>query len=237
MPDTEPRRSTGKVLRIRGDYGFVTSDEFPGQELSFKLSWFRGATALAEGDVVTFHVKTYGENIQAHFWARPGEAQDANARPGAPFGGHLLDWAYLGYLPNVLNELKALALSERWGFSRVAPDPAKPLPILWSYLSYTFARLVLERKVMVNEQATFAAFNTGLVDSRFEPIPASSRFTLCSCPTTTRERLGSSQGSVYQARAPMVRTWFVISHLFQRLLTTSSSRSTCFTTPGAGNLS
>jgi len=37
---------------------------------------------------------------------------------------------------------------------------------------HTFGRLVLESKIAVNEQASLAAFNTGLVDQRYEAIYA-----------------------------------------------------------------
>jgi hypothetical protein len=172
MPELEAQRLTGKVVRILGEYGFVASDSLPGQDLYFKVAWFRGALPLAEGETVTFQTKTYGENVQARFLSRPGEERPELRGPSRPGAGRLLDWAYFGYLPNVLGELQGLALKERWEFSRVAADAAHPLPILWSYLRQTFARLVLENKVLVNDRATFGAFNTGLVDSRYEPIHA-----------------------------------------------------------------
>ena len=80
---------------------------------------------------------------------------------------NLFKLAYLGYLPNALAALKELALEERWEFKN---QPDRPLPILYSYLFHTFGRLVLQTKVVVNESVSLAAFNTGLVDSRYEPI-------------------------------------------------------------------
>ncbi len=90
----------------------------------------------------------------------------------APTSYHIFDWAYLGYLPNVLPELASLALHERWEFQNGPRDPERPLPILYSYLIHTFGRLVRERKVLVDSSNSWAAFNTGLVDPRYEPIHA-----------------------------------------------------------------
>jgi hypothetical protein len=64
------------------------------------------------------------------------------------------------------------ALDERWDFKNTPHDPEHPFPILYGYLMHTFGRLVLEEKIEVNDQGTFAAFNTGLVDRRFESIYA-----------------------------------------------------------------
>jgi hypothetical protein len=84
----------------------------------------------------------------------------------------LLNWAYLGYVPTLLERLKTMALDERWEFRNSAPDPAKPHPILYSYLCYTFDRLRSEKKVTQSTGDRLAAFNTGLVDHRYEPIYA-----------------------------------------------------------------
>jgi hypothetical protein len=126
---------------------------------------------------VSFQVKTFGSNRQAHYITRGPEATpsagvQSRSRNRLPVSGHLFDWAYLGYLPNVLAELKGLALDERWEFKNAPRDPERPLPILYAYLLQTFRRLVLEHKVTVNEKASLGAFNTGLVDSRYETIYA-----------------------------------------------------------------
>ena len=42
-------RKTGKVVRVLGDYGFISSDEIPDQDIYFKASWFRGSPPLKEG--------------------------------------------------------------------------------------------------------------------------------------------------------------------------------------------
>ena len=84
----------------------------------------------------------------------------------------LLSWAYLGHLPSTLSQLRGLALREDWEFKNTVQNPNRPHPILRSYLLRTFQRLILEKKVAVNEGASVAAFNTGLVDPRYEAIYA-----------------------------------------------------------------
>lgn len=63
-------------------------------------------------------------------------------------------------------ELANLALEECWGGDN--------LPLLRSYIRYTFFRLVCEKKnkVMIADGRGMAAFNTGLVDRRYQPIYA-----------------------------------------------------------------
>lgn len=182
MPTDIPAgdRKTGKVVRVLGDYGFVACTDVPDQDLYFKNSWFRGNPPLQEGDVVSFTIKQFGTNSQAHYLSRsgdeasqPGPAQ-VKPRNRFPTTKRLFDWAYMGYLPNTLAELAGLVLpGERWEFQNAPRNPDRPSPILYSYLLHTFGRLVTEgNKVLVNEAASLAAFNTGLVDPRYEKIYA-----------------------------------------------------------------
>lgn len=67
-----PDRKTGKVDRLCGAFGFIVSDDVPGQEIYFKTSWFCGRPALRRGDRVTFELKTFGGRVQAHNLARSG---------------------------------------------------------------------------------------------------------------------------------------------------------------------
>lgn len=89
-------------------------------------------------------------------------------------GIELTNWAYLGFYSNVLNRLAFIALYEDWEFRQSHSNPDKPHPILHSYLRYTFYRLKIEGKILIQHVAgkSFAAFNTGLVDKRYEPIYA-----------------------------------------------------------------
>ncbi len=169
----------GTITRLLGEYGFITSDAVPDQDVYFKASWFRGSPPLQVGDSVSFQLKVYDSNPQAHYLAReangpmtaespPVRRADAPPKEREP----LFEWAYLGYLPNTLAELEGLALDERWEFQDALQDPNRPLPILHRYLRHTFGRLALEQKVRVAANGEFAAFNTGLVDRRYEPIHA-----------------------------------------------------------------
>jgi len=175
ISDRSVERKLGKVTRLLRDYGFISADDLPGHDVYFKTSWFRGSPPVAIGEAVEFEPKLYGENWQAHYVTRYVETTSGKGSQGRlkncqPLGDYLLNWAYFGYLPNVLGELTGIALAERWEFKDGPRDPERPHPILFSYLLRTFQRLVLEHKVIVNEKARVAAFNTGLVDRRYETI-------------------------------------------------------------------
>jgi len=182
MPDIAPpsgsERHEGRVSKLVRDFGFIQSAVAPGRDIYFHTSWFRGDPPLAEGDEVTFELRTFEGREQAHFVRRRGSADRTTASPNSadvplrPVSGQLLEWAYLGHVPTALDELAALALPERWEFRGAAPDRDRPKPILYSYLLHTFGRLVLEGKVAVSASGNFAAFNTGLVDRRYEPVYA-----------------------------------------------------------------
>ena len=159
----------GTVTSVFKDYGFIAADDISDQDVYFKPSWFRGSPPLKQGDPVSFTVVEYDNGLQAKDLRRQGSlARDQQKLK--PITDDLLQWSYLGYLPNTLNQLRALALSERWEFQNTPEDPDHPFPILHSYLRYTFERLVLEGKVRISANEQFAAFNTGLVDSRYETI-------------------------------------------------------------------
>ena len=66
-----------------------------------------------------------------------------------------------------LEALEAVAEPEDW--TGHAP-PGRPLPILDSYLRYTYQRLVLEGKVAVTADAGVAAINTGLLTQHAEEV-------------------------------------------------------------------
>ncbi len=71
-----------------------------------------------------------------------------------------------------LPQLAAMALSENWSFNRQNEDDN--LSILWNYLKYSFVKLIRDGEVLarIGQTETFAAFNTGLVTSLYEPIYA-----------------------------------------------------------------
>jgi Domain of unknown function (DUF3825) len=99
-----------------------------------------------------------------------------NAKPSLVKGNYkqrpLYNWAFLRDEPGILRNLADLALEENWEYDN-SPDSSRPLPILYNYFHYTFERLQHEKKVLeVNSAEKLAAFNTGLVDKRYEPIYA-----------------------------------------------------------------
>lgn len=169
--DPVARRMTGEVVRDGAEFGFLSSEELPGQDIYYKNAWLQGGGhRLQQGERVTFELVVYGDKQQAHALRR---VQELPTRDRSALVQYLFDWAYVGYVPNCLSELQGLALpGERWEFRNTPPDPARPSPILYSYLVQTFARLVLETKVRLTADHSFAAFNTGLVDRRYEPIHA-----------------------------------------------------------------
>lgn len=86
----------------------------------------------------------------------------------------LFQWAIISNFK--IKQLSELALKERWYYGETLTQEQENLPILRSYLAYTFKRLCFERKILIktdlerNEE--FAAFNTGLVDKKYEYIYA-----------------------------------------------------------------
>lgn len=68
-----------------------------------------------------------------------------------------------------LTALAELAEPEEWTGSN---PTGRPLPILDSFLRYTYRRLVMEDKISVTSDGDFAAFNTGLLTPHAEEILA-----------------------------------------------------------------
>jgi cold shock CspA family protein len=103
----------------------------------------------------------------------------SKATSASPFL-ELSSWAWMGYVPSnqlptiprTLSELRNLALDESWTFGPKSQSRDRFPEILQNYLIYTFYRLKLEGKVLIEDfnGEPVAAFNTGLVDSRYEPI-------------------------------------------------------------------
>lgn len=97
-------------------------------------------------------------------------AQAASSRTIAP-SKELERFAWLGPWDEFLDALAAVALPEIWEFEPACADPRRK-SILRSYISTTFYRLKLEDKVCIDDAAGFAAFNTGLVNARYDDIYA-----------------------------------------------------------------
>ena len=83
-------------------------------------------------------------------------------------------------IPNLkIKELAEKALAEKWYYGAANAADAENYPILKNYLAYTFKRLVFEDKILYGDVADtahtgeeYAAFNTGLVDKKYEYIYA-----------------------------------------------------------------
>ena len=86
----------------------------------------------------------------------------------------LFKWAMIP--SSKIEELSKLALEEKWYYGERTSNESNDLPILRNYLAYTFKRLCYENKIVIgmdtecNEE--YAAFNTGLVDKKYEYIYA-----------------------------------------------------------------
>lgn len=86
----------------------------------------------------------------------------------------LFSWASIPAFQ--IGALAGMALEERWYYGE-APRPGEDeFPILKNYLAYTFRRLCHEGKVLIQEDPEsgeeYAAFNTGLVDRKYDYIYA-----------------------------------------------------------------
>ena len=87
---------------------------------------------------------------------------------------------YWARIPNLkIKELAEKALAEKWYYGAANAADAENYPILKNYLAYTFKRLVFEDKILYGDVADaghageeYAAFNTGLVDQKYEYIYA-----------------------------------------------------------------
>lgn len=166
------QRLSGTVKTVREGFGFIESPAYPGKEIYFKAEWFKSSPPLRPGDLVTFGLTVYesGQSSASSIW-REGRATPTTTLSAAN-EYHILAWAEMGQWSSVLAALAQLALPERWDYAQSPADPKRQFPILHSYLVHTFGHLVLENKVLVDDSGSWAAFNTGLVDKRYEPIHA-----------------------------------------------------------------
>lgn len=86
----------------------------------------------------------------------------------------LYNWASINR--DKSKELCELALPEKWYYGNTPPTGQDQYPILSNYLAYTFKKLCAEQKVLIQKDTKtnkeYAAFNTGLVDKKYEYIYA-----------------------------------------------------------------
>lgn len=79
-------------------------------------------------------------------------------------------FAWLGPWSDLLEQLADFALDEQWDFQGAPDEFGHRRAILKSYLCTTFFRLKSEGKVSIADDKSFAAFNTGLVNDRYDDI-------------------------------------------------------------------
>ena len=80
----------------------------------------------------------------------------------------LYDFAFVPNVDQRIAELATLAQEDDWSYRHA--QSAKPHPILYSYLHYTFARIEAETKIAYSTGNAKACFNTGLVTPNQEEI-------------------------------------------------------------------
>jgi hypothetical protein len=169
-----PLAATGVQYK---DYGFLKLRPFLNEfstTLEFEIKQAEGTTPtcyvrprsepLTEDEATT---ESDGEDTP--FFA-PQSHGESNKVPAADTW--LFRWAMI--TPAQIERLAELALPEKWYYGD--EEPADRFPILKNYLGYTFKKLCTENKVCIETDLErgeeYAAFNTGLVDQKYEYIYA-----------------------------------------------------------------
>ena len=87
---------------------------------------------------------------------------------------NLFEWAFV-HEDKITSLAEDLAIREKWYFGEKEPaECRKKYGVLFKYLNHTFGKLSDENKILYSEEGEdeFAAFNTGLVDKKYEYIYA-----------------------------------------------------------------
>ncbi len=183
-PDAGIRRQ-GTILRFflrygkPKRYGLIQSGQ---EQIWFHLNHFREKTTrsmLPEGTPVSFVVrasKTHPDKFEADDIVILQQPAGRAAKPPEPeltrSKSPLYEWAYMPNEEGAYEVLAKLALPEDWG-NNWGDQNGYPYPILRRYIHNTFVRLQHEGKIIeitANTSRPLAAFNTGLVDRRYESI-------------------------------------------------------------------
>ncbi len=168
-----PVRHSGKILKYLNSHETNGLIQCEAVRYWFHRNQFREKMTTATprpGTVVTFLLKTskkYPDRQEAHDIVIEPVESSRNKLP-------LYEWAYIRNEENVYRNLAKMALPEDWGNERNGFQEY-PFPILFQYFHNTFARLQDEGKIIEltsEPEKSMAAFNTGLVDKRYEPIYA-----------------------------------------------------------------
>lgn len=126
------------------------------------------------GKTPVFFVKPRGEGEPELPADRPKPAAAEPGKQKVPTSEmHLTEWTFVPWA--LRDHLAELCLPEKWYYGD-QPEPGKELSILNNYLDNTFRRLCYEGKVVIRVDPAngeeYAAFNTGLVDRKYEYIYA-----------------------------------------------------------------
>jgi cold shock CspA family protein len=155
------KRVAGRVKfwNDRG-FGFIELDSSGPDAFAHRGALQSSSAYLSEGDIVEFDLRSVPKGFEAADvkiigWSEPSDRLTAFADMGAP------GW---------LEALKELAEKEPWEYTRATAS--EPLPILRSYVRYTFRRLEETNGIAYSTDKTTAAFNTGLVTPNQEEIYA-----------------------------------------------------------------
>jgi cold shock CspA family protein len=193
MASSIPERSYGIVQTYNDQkgYGYIATKSST-RDLFFHISDFMGSGVPAKGDQVGFVPGTNERGPMARSVVRVEEltpqeqalaSQAIGKNQPADLPIIMLDWTFIPFdnssgPVNALAELAARALPETWYYGEAPEDPDKPYPILYNLLVMTFRRLALRRQVLhkveghASGRFSIAAFNTGLVNERYEDILA-----------------------------------------------------------------
>ena len=164
----------GGILRNNGiDYNMLGYDKLVSFLKSIKgLELFKDE----RNALPVYYVRVVGESLEKRKTSRSVQNQEQIIPSQA-----LMNWAFMGYMPDTMRNLKEMALDENWGKiinekgEECYPKNEKGediYPILFSYLTYTFYKLLKDDKIFYSKSNEYTVFNTGLVDARYKQIYA-----------------------------------------------------------------
>ena len=139
-------------------FGLLDSDQAEGVFLRAAELKRIGLDVLQAGDLIEFSTQETERGKSAYAVERVGWEKVRNSF------ADLVQFRNRDWKP----ELKELAEKENWEFSSGLSNTA--LPVLDSYLKYTFMRLEETNKLRLSKDEKFMSFNTGLVTPNQESI-------------------------------------------------------------------